>query len=359
MRKTNLLRGLGCSVMALVLGVHGVAWAADAPGPATIDLKFIESPEGARSWYGFGQDADGMVRRPFGKPGKFLVMKVADGKVRIDTNGDGLVNDKDAPAVQPDKERRSAQVHVSAEVAGKEVKYPLDIQLYEWGAAVGSAAALEGRFGDYTITIQDGNVDGRFGGDGDMVRAQKAGQPAQPLPWSRAIALDRQIYRLEMTGDGAQLKLDPYTGPVAEVTIAVADSFRNVNVTLNESKNVQVAQFSGVETGLLIPGNYRIGGLQGQVGPANQPQHLFAYHDYQTAPIELKPGKNVVKVGPPLEMSFNATLSGLTLDLADVKITGVAGEMYRPNVDAAQGDTFAVYIRSGGKDAELGKLEFG
>jgi hypothetical protein len=356
MRDADLWRWR-CLAALVVVGMCGMLWAADPPAAATVDLKFIENPEGSSSWYGFGRGPDGTIKRPFGKPGRFLLLKVEDGKVHVDTNGDGKL---DTAVEAKLNAREGVRVHILSEVAGRQVKYPLDIRVAEWGVLTGSAAALEGTFGGYTITIFDRNIDGRFGSDGDGLRIQRMGQADSSLPWSRAVTIDRQIYQLELTGEGAQLKLNPYTGPVAEVKFEAPDTFLNLQVTVAEANNAQLAQVHGSDTALLIPGKYRIRGLSAQVGPPGGYNYLSAYHDYNAPPpLDLQAGQNTIKVGSPLVMGFAGKLTGATLELEDVKITGVAGEMYRPHVNTPGGDIFAVYIKSNGQERELGKLEFG
>ncbi len=356
MQTTRVLRRVAAAWM--IFGMVGAAWSADTPKAETIDLKFIENKDGATSWYGFAKDANGLCRgwQPFA--GRQLVFQVIGDKVRADTNGDGKVDDKDDPAVKPE-EPKGTQVYVPAKVAGKDVKYPLNIRMYDWGVIAGSAASLVGQFGDYTISIQDTDINGQLGSDSDQVRIQNKGQSGTSWPWSKALVFGRQIYQVEMLNDGAKLKLQPYTGPVAEVVIEAAESARNLQVRLVGTHREQAADCTAKETGLFIPGSYRIQSVQYQAGPENRPEHLWAYQDYSSRPLELKAGKNVVKVGPPLKLSFTAEMKGIILELEHVKITGLAGEMYRPNVRTDQKESFGIYVRSGGKETQIGKLEFG
>ena len=349
MRRANLLRWLGCSAMVLALG--GVA-----PAAETLDLKFGESRQFPSVWTQHRQ-RDGFIRLPFGATGKFLVMKVVGDHVRVDTNGDGRLDDDDAPAFRPE-EQRTTRIYVPFEIAGKPLKYPLHVRWAGNAPMVSSAAVLTGQFAGHTISIYDSNLDGRFGGSRDEIQLQKRRQEADPLPWSDALAIDGRIYRLKVLDDGARLKLEPYAGPVAEVEIEAAAGIKMVHVTLREADGAQVARIPRAETGLLIPGKYRIDWAYGYVGAGDDAPILSGRHKEKTAPLELKPGRNIINVGPPMKISFSATRSGLTLELADVEIAGMSGELYRPGVNAAEGDTFAVFIKSNGKERALGKLKF-
>jgi hypothetical protein len=345
-----------------------------------VDLKLVEQKD-PMSLYGFMADKDGKIERPFACPSGKLLMQFTGDKLRVDTNGDGVIDDKDAPAVQivelptqgavPFKPQDAARVEVAVKLGGKIVQYPLSIRSQKVGdnrmVIIGAGAVLEGKFGETTIRIIDGNMDGRFGGEGDRVALIGPGEAASMnfgTPWSRVMTIGGKLHNVEMIGDAAQLKLTPYTGPVAEVQIEADKSVKNLSVMLQGTNQGQVGQLSGTGTAQLIPGSYRLGSLSYQVGEGNRaanvmPGMMSASHDAEKPPFELKAGKNVLKFGPPLTMDFVATFKDGTLDITAVKITGVAGELYSPSIQEPQGDSFASYISAGGKEQELAKLSFG
>jgi len=333
--------------------------------PAVVDLSFVERKEGPNSWYAYALDNDGKISRPFANGAGKITYQLLDGKLRVDSDGDGVIDEKDAPAVELKDGREGVRVKVAVALGGKTVEYPLVVRSLEGreqAIMVGSAAMLEGKFGNHTIRIYDANQDGRFGNAGDYVTFRSdsaAGTIEYLMPWTRTVAVDKQLHRLELLGASAKLKLTPYTGPVAELEVQGPKDAKGLQVTLQEVNGEQIGRWMGVGAALFVPGKYRIQSVQYQVAENSPQGSLFGYHDLDTDLLELKEGKNVLKVGPPLKMEIAANWKAEEVEITAARITGVAGEMYRPNVQEDQGDKFAAYVRAGGKEQELTKLGFG
>lgn len=340
---------------------------AQEPQATVVELQFKERKEDPNSWYGFGLDKDGKVVRSFATASGKWTLQVVDDKLRADTNGDGVIDDKDAPGREVLEGRETVRIKVPVKFGEKTVDYPLCVRTQksgdQWILIVGSAALVEGKLGDSVIRIFDSNLDGRFGAMGDSV-AIESPQSRGPVginnvPWSQTVAFDGKLQQLEMVEKGTQLKLTPYTGPIAEVQLEFAQPVKSERAMLQEAGNVQLGQCSTREMGVFVPGKYRIYNLYFQLGDGNRTAFLNASHEYNTAPLELKAGKNVIKVGPPLKMDFTAARSGEMLEFTQVSIAGQAGELYRPYLQEDQGDTFAAYIRAGEKEQKLTTLGFG
>ncbi|HEX2974061.1 MAG TPA: hypothetical protein VHP11_17140, partial [Tepidisphaeraceae bacterium] len=347
------------------LGFVGPSWAQQAQG-TVIDLQFKERKEDPNSWYGFTADKDGKIQRSFATASGKLTFQLVGDTLRADTTGDGAIDDKDAPACEATDARQTIRIKVPVQFGEKTVDYPLCIRIQKAGSQryllVSSAAMLEGTFGQYTIRIFDGALNGRFEAPSAEVEVQSSASQAPPgmnsVPWSQTIAFDRKLQEVALVDKGTRLKLTPYTGPTAEVQLEFSTSVQSPQALLQETGNAQIGRCSSGEMGLFVPGKYRIYSLNYQIGNTEQRAYLYGSHTATASPLELKPGKNIVKVGPPFKMDFTATRNGEVVEFTQVMITGQAGESYRPSIQENQGDSFAAYIRVGEKEQKLTTLGF-
>jgi virulence-associated protein VagC len=348
------------------LGFVGPALAQE-PQATVVELQFKERKEDSNYWYGFGLDKDGKVVRSFATASGKWTLQVVNDKLRADTNGDGVIDDKDAPACEANNEQEAVRVKVPVRFGEKTVDYPLCVRIQKSDnqrfLIVGSAAMLEGKFGQHVIRIYDSDLDGRLGTPGDNVAIElpqsKDRGGLNSLPWSRTMMFDGKLHEVELVNKGTALKLAPYTGPIAEVQLEFTQPVKNERAILQEAGNVQLGQCSSRAMSVFVPGKYRIYNLNFQLGEGAGAVYLNASQAYNTAPLELKAGKNVIKVGPPFKMEFTAARNGEMLESTQASITGQAGELYRPSVQEDRGDIFAAYIRLGEKEQKLTTLGFG
>ena len=358
----------------------GVLWAgsplrasaAAQPQAAVIELKF-ENLKSPNAFMGFMPDANGKVERPFACASGKLLLEFKSGKLRADSNGDGKIDAKDAPAVELKGDMREpARVEVAVPWAGKTVNYPLFVatsgtvrsgegqeQTY---LLIASGACLEGKYGDATVQIFDGNWDGRFSGSGDRIAISSSARQdpyaGYGVPWSKVVAIAGKLHNIELLNSGSQLKLTPYTGPIAEVRVSTDKSARNFNLMLQGQDEGQIAICRADEATLMVPGKYRIYTLSYQAGDNRRPGFMSGSQDPARPPLEIKAGSQSLKFGPPLKMDITAAFNNGTLDITAVRVAGVSGELYRPDLQKDQGDVFASFIRAGGKETKLAEMEF-
>ena len=187
----------------------GVVPARAAPEAQIVELKVVELTQD-RSRRGYGFDEKGGCEMPFANAAGKLRLEVKDGKVRADTNGDGVIDAKDAPAVKA----QGAVLKVNAQMGGGTFSYPIFVaQVMSAGRGQGylmlaSRAALEGALDGRTVRLLDADMDGRFGGERDTISFEGAGTDAaaaQPRAWSRVLELERGLVSLELMVGGRQL----------------------------------------------------------------------------------------------------------------------------------------------------------
>jgi hypothetical protein len=360
----------------LVRGVLGgaLAWwaAADRAGtahaaPATmptgtqvIDLQFVEEPM-ARMMFG-ALLKDGKAEVPFPNAAGKLLLQYKGGKLQADTNGDGVIDGKDAPPVKP----RQAMIRADAMVGGKAVSYPIwigDVQDNRL-IVLGSRGALEGTVGPYTVHIGDGTNLGRFdAGAMSSIYVRPSSTPMSAtvpyVPWSRTIDVDGSLYQIELLGNGAQLKVTPYTGEVAQVTLepSSGDKKLSADVTLSAVDGAQVGRLQPGETKRLVPGKYRVD-CRLEYQERNRVSCASGDPSDKAKPFEAKPGGNVLKVGAPFTLQFSATRSGEQVEFTSATLLGCSGEAYRPGVQTQNNELFAAYARLGEKETKLTDLGF-
>lgn len=331
---------------------------ADQPQATTIGLTMGEPKSLTAGYYGFAFDEKGLASCPFANSAGKLTFQLADGKLRADTNGDGKIDDKDAPAIDP----KDTTLRVAMKLGSKQIQFPLRIRLIDQPKEqkyllVQSAGVLEGTLGKATVRLYSNMFGGGFGQSGSTIEIITAGEVSRPRQWSRTLILDGKIVETEFLADGPQLKLTPYTGPVARLKLEADPKFTSSIAMLVEAIGERSGEASTKEPGLFVPGKYRLQSVQLHVTPSTMA--LYGYTDPKSEPIELKAGENTLKVGPPMKMDFTAGRKGEEVEFTAVALSGSGGETYRPYPQPNTKDIFAAYIRANGREQELCKLAYG
>jgi hypothetical protein len=376
--KTNLIAAvvLGLATSGVVLAQELVSTAAapaTQPASTLVDLKFVELPstnQGGVMYCGYGLDKNGQASWPFANQAGKMTVQFRDDKLRADTNGDGVIDDKDAPGIAVKAE--GATLRVTASIAGQSVQYPLHVMQVQKGEpssyiVLGSRGMLEGSFGQYTICFSDQRASGSFMKDRGMMQVSDGKAGRSGVNWtefSRTIVVDGKLWQFEVVTENRQIKLTPYTGPVAVLTVQTDMPNVTGQINLSHVQQVQVGAGHIGQAASFVPGDYRVQYVQlaGESKPGangSVPANAFATFPPTAKPVTLVAGANSIKVGAPFKMDFTATRDGATVEFTDVQLTGVAGEVYRPSAEDAQGEVFAAYIRSAGKEELLTKLSYG
>lgn len=343
--------------LAMVAALGAVASARGGES-ALVDLQPAAADAKPRpiSYRGFQSDEQGMAEiKPFANAAGRLMFKVEGDTVRADTNGDGRIDDADAPAVKP----RQTTIKVAALCGAKTNEYPIEVLLAQKQMlVVGSRARLEGRWGERRVEIGDTDLNGAFGSAGDSLAiAESAGAKGNVAvasrPWSRTVGLDGRLYAIAMEG-ADKLRIEPYGGAVAELRITADPAPTKADLQLTEASQAFCTTIHSVADPIrAVPGTYH---LRGSFAWNDGGQRMFL--SSLAKPVVLGAEPQTLKIGPPLTVDFEAVRDGATVAVSKVRIAGVAGETWQP-AGSDDADAPAAYIRAGATEKRLATMEYG
>ena len=320
---------------------------------ARVDLQRVTGD--ARSFRGFNADEKGIVEiKPFANAAGRLTFRLAGDEVRADTNGDGKIDDSDAPAVKP---QRTA-ITVAARCGKSACEYPVEILFVrEKMLILGSRARMEGRWRDRIVGIMDTSLDGVFGNRNDTLSisapAAAGGDGATQFPWSGTVGIDNVLYSLAMEG-AEKLRIDPYTGAVSELRISMEPAPKGVELQLTG----RTAGFGAMVRSIAGPIR-AVSGACRLTGVFDWPDgKTKMYLQGLPSPVVLGAEPLALRIGPPLTVDFEAVRDGPDVTIRRVKIAGVSGETWQPMDRNREGGP-AAYVRAGGKEHRLAIMEYG
>ncbi|MHC5057475.1 MAG: hypothetical protein ACYTKD_22605 [Planctomycetota bacterium] len=390
-------RTLAIPVFSLVAAAR-LALAA-APGEQTreIPLKLVTAgqPGPGQGMAQVRLDAKGEGSIPFENAAGKLLVRFADGKVFVDVNADGKIDDADGEglkALEPGPFPGSYPTFkVAARIAGQDAEYPLSLFFARQEIVIlGSDASLRGKVGDATVTLFDSDVNGSFsdvGRDGILVTEGKTPAPAQFLPagpgrLGRVAAIGGELFNIEVKRGGASLGLSPYEGEKATLTLKTRELVQQATLMLAHRGGLFTCQVASGAKTVLPAGDYTI--VQSQLGlklpqdgkPAPSIVERFlggggggpdvamlaGGGDATTPVVTMRAGENEVSPGHPLKLEFTARAAPgrRKLQVTDASIVGGMGERYRAQIYAPGVEsTLTVHVRAGGRERRLSKLEYG
>lgn len=375
MTKANsvIIARLASGLLALCVGS---VWAgAQAGKEFTVELRMgqAERPSGFSS---ICEDASGvLVLAPFGNDVGKLLFRVDGTSVRLDNNGDGRIDQEDAPAFEP--AFKDNVVQVNYRFGGQIVKYPLNIRsaqtLKGHGRKMvgfGDLGLLEGAFDGHRIQIAGPGVrSGTFASSDCFVSVFKLGEAlncyfsAQKLSW---LVVGDRLLSGTMEEKGTRLRLTCYEGAVARFKAEAAAPFSCGRVMLGNDTHSAWAELG--KEGRLPPGTYTKlfvalvdpAKSSGNVFPASFRGVIVASRGDPACRYELAEGANTIRVGPPFELVCRFERREESVQLLSVAVKGVAGEVYEMSSRPERNeDSYVWFLRGGGEEQVIGKLEFG
>lgn len=330
-----------------------------------IDLKLVD-PAGAYGYYSeMLKDGKGEIAFP-NKLSK-LKLQYKDGKLWVDSNADGQIDERDNSVVPGD----NAKVMAKAMVGGREVELPIVVRsTYENGkdslsVVMGISAAMEGTVNGSTLRLRFGGFTAEPAPKFNAVQFIPAGtkpEDASTEQFSKTLTLGERLYSAEVLDSGWKLKLTPYTGPVARVTVKFSEPANGCQATLASVEGIQTntADSRAKSPALFVPGQYGISYIHLAIyDDKGGHQCVSARRDAKAKPITLAEGENTLTFGGPFKLDVTAAKKGDTIEFVDAIATGVAGEKYGPSAQNTNGQLFAAYIRGNGTEQELTKLSYG
>lgn len=389
---------LVCSLAWSIVGAARPATAGAAEGATReVELRLVDNAQpGVTNGYAqIRLDAKGEGSTPFANAAGKLLVKFADGKVFCDANGDGAIDAADGEGIDSPRPGRPAGappvLRPTVRIAGRDEEYPLTVLYAQQGIVVlGSAAHLEGKLGDSTVELHDANVNGSFTDVGkDVIRVRDAGASVTPSPFGpqgaqlgRVVEIGGELYDIKLMRGGASLRLSPYTGEKATLSVKTGELIGSVTLTLAHKDGLFTCSATSKEATTLPTGEYRITQsrlelalprkatrapsavelLLGGARTSPPTAMLLAYGDARTPLLTMRAGENELSPGRPFVLAFaaHATGEGGKLEVTDVCLVGALGERYRAQIyGAGFTSKLTVNLCAGGKEKELSKLEYG
>lgn len=340
----------------------------------TVPLQFVEQ----QSFECYYRVSKGKIGYPFPNAAGKLTIEVRDGKVYGDTNGDGVIDAKDAPPVEPTK----GTLKFAMNLPGRVIDFPVIIgELRTFGGddqevrlCLTPGGAFQADVGDWTILYKASTFRRdleSFFSNVAIIPAGSDPRYASTASLSRTYEIADRLYTVNRSDDLKQLSIAPYTGPIATVRVTYAlpedaapvdpaypSQQDNSSVYLTHTQDIQQASVTARHSSRFVPGPYRIQSVFLSRFIKSGQAYVSGSMDPKAPPVTLKPGDNEIHFGAPFKMDFVATRKDDTIELTDVAVTGRLGEHYYP--PGQGGETlFAAYLRSGGKEQPLAKLEYG
>lgn len=399
-------------VLVSLAGVAGPARSGEAaegtpprtPGQAAVQVVPLGFVEGKRTDFGAQThvtlNEEGLGEIAFPTPSGKLLVRLVGGKVVCDANGDGRIDDADGKGVAAGRGfgPGTAALKVRVTVGGRGIDYPLAV-LYAQGRhlMLASTAHLAGTFRGARLSLYDTNVNGVFGEIGvDGIKIAEGGR-TRAAPGFRAmtvasgagmlgrvLAIGGELYNAEVVEGGRALRLSPYGGEKATLSLKVDKTVKVAHLTLAHTGGLFFVRAVPGQKLLVPAGTYRIDearlslalGEEKRSGSswledlfgdgavaAQSAGMLIGRGGPKAALVTVRPGENELAFGPPLGLEFTAYLWGDEkdrLEIEDPALVGGAGERYRAALYAQkQQSSLKSYVRAGGKEKLLSKLEYG
>jgi hypothetical protein len=317
---------------------------ATGPSVRTYGSRYVELDE----------KGEGSV--PFATACGELKMRLVDGALLLDRNGDGTLNEADGEPVGNGK-----AAEVTVKLFGSSVAYPMGIRI-TGGERVRlqSQMIVKGEKDGTTYELHDRDMNGSFNDRGtDMLRVNRASQYL-----AKVLKLEDELQSVTVAEDGKTLTIAPYEGPLANVALSCAEEGWKSELHVTHEDGVYVGDLAaGVP---IPPGKYAIKGSRlNSVDESNgRPKtYLYGYDRDAEPTLTLKEGDNALKVGFPLELKAEAIKledDASRVKVVSVDLVGAAGEKYRAQVRRSKGEsTLECWVRAGDKEEKLASMGYG
>ena len=264
--------------------------------------------------------------------GAVFAVQLDGNDLRFDTDADGELDRTIKPLVDAKTNVSTTRVILTGkEASGKTYRYAVrlrrDAAGWEWAPGSALAGTINTEAGPVPIRIIDQNGNGRFDDFGSDAVVVGTTEFATLL--SKTIAVDGQLWNLDVSKDQASIQLSDFDGPTAEIDLK--SSFESKAVLLSAvivsddgQHSFDVGMIDGavkvpagtysIESGTLGLGDQRVQVLKGRMKP-----------------IQLAAtSKHTLQWGGPIQSEFQFARSGDQIQFSPNQVSyfGKAGERY-------------------------------
>ena len=305
----------------------------------------------------------------FAGANELLKLRVIGDKVYLDSNADGKIDTNDKAYT------RQGILNIPIVMGKIKTQYPLCIQyINKKGVSLSSNFALKGKIDGKDIILLDSNLNGSFQpGKGNQVVINN-----KLVPFGKALYIGKDIYFIRLPQKTTVLEYSKYDGKMSQVSINAEKNWKIIADFVN-TKNQLLVHGDSSSPFRIMPGKYKLHKLTAILyGQEKDEDDLFAAFDAEPPELmningyRLSRGTvynfsktdNTVKIGPPFKISFKLLQSDKRdwrkLKIQNLVLKGKGGENYRLTAEGEnQKSTLASYIRSGKKEKQLSKMEYG
>lgn len=334
--------------------------AAALPAAEEARLQLTTVPLADSSGQAFCRLRDGGGSIPFANAAGSLRIRREGDLMRFDSDGDGDIDDQDAPAAKGGMMRRdggTVQVAVlrggvagtaAIRVAWSDARYVM----------IESASALQMTVDGTAMQFLDGDVDGRVGGAGDKIRVGTG----TVLPMSRLVEVNGRLLEVAVSDDATAALVSAWKGTPSRISLAFVPpapprpglTLDGASLTLVHEQGLMAIELQAGRELLAPPGRYRI--TADQLVLRTRDDSIFL-HGGGDRSVELGPEPLRLQRSVPRRLVFAAGIdpAGIASVTAMSLEDGLGG---RWRADA-EGSTTQLLLRGNGSDRPVQKLEYG
>lgn len=350
----------------------------------TIDLEFVEIPPSETTYYDMYIEFDSTSTYKISFPTQSgeLTLQYCEGKLKVDRNGDGKIDDSDGGSIG-----QNDIFKVTTFIGDREVQYPFRLEQigrnYAW---IAGRAVLIGHDSKHLIMIYDSDLDGKLGEpmedtikcttflQEDLDNAMKSGdhplwRESDTMPVAPIVSLDNTLFDFKMDDKAGAVVLKSYVGK--ESTVDVKSKAPGWQLRLSHTQSKLHTTVKAGNEALVVPGEYQVHAIlmdiplnndsQGESDSDRKIAQIYSRYD-EPFHITIAEGENSLEIGPPFQLNFEAYAWGKNkkrIEIEDAYLQGVAGEQYMFHLYGKCKPLMEVLVRAGESEEKIGELSYG
>ncbi len=289
------------------------------------------------------------------KSGKLKLRKL-DNKVYWDSNRDGAIDARDTgvPSL--------SVLSIPVTIGKRLIPYPIRVKLSKEACIdLGSLVVLQTRYQGQVVQVFDKNLDGAFCPDKQDEIQFGSGKR---IPFTEILVVEDRIYRVSKPRQANTLAISAFREPPAWVHLKASDAQWQSALTLVHRETGCSFVATTRAPVAVVPGAYTVTASETTLHRKDHSPVKIASSG-QKVPLKkaLVSGENKLLIGPPVRMDFQLKQDEKDwrrFTLGAFKCFGESGLSYNlPPRGKAGKNTLKSYLRSGTRELQLSRLEYG